>query len=69
MGRKKKIPAAELVRFLRQYRRKKVRNIDPNDRQYDRELEARIKRMSAEELDQLLRDEADPKEIRPPPAE
>jgi hypothetical protein len=41
-------------RFMKLYRRKKVRGLDPNDRQYDRKVEQLIKRMSPAELDRLL---------------
>lgn len=53
--RKKKI-AGEMAAFLRQYGRKADHTHDPNDRGYDRELEAKIKRMRPEELDALMRD-------------
>jgi hypothetical protein len=59
MGRRKKKLTGDLAAFLRQYRRKSDAPHDPNDRHYDRELEAKIKRMSPEELDELLRDETD----------
>ena len=42
--------------FLRQYARKNKNTPDSNDRQYDRELEMKIKQMSPEELDRLMRD-------------
>ena len=45
----KKIPG-----FLRQYARKHYPNWDPNDRAYDRRLEALLKRMSPQELDRLM---------------
>lgn len=55
--RQKKKLAGDLATFLRQYRRKSDAPHDPNDRHYDRELEAKIKRLKPEELDALLRDE------------
>jgi hypothetical protein len=53
--------APHLRAFLQQYRRKRQRgrgqNHDPNDRGYDRKVEARLRRLDPEELDRLLRDE------------
>jgi hypothetical protein len=44
--------------FLREYgRTSRRRGYDPNDRQYDRELEQEIKRMDPQQLDALMRDE------------
>jgi hypothetical protein len=57
--RRKKKLAGELAAFLRSYGRKAPRGGEPNDRGYDRELEARVKRMRPEELDALLRDEVE----------
>jgi len=45
----------ELGAFLKQYARKAYRNIDPNDRRYDRKIERLVKRLRPEELDRLLR--------------
>jgi hypothetical protein len=42
-------------RFMKLYRRKKVRGLDPKDRQYDRKVEQLIRRMSPAGLDRLLR--------------
>jgi hypothetical protein len=44
----------EVGAFLRQYERKAAPNIDPNDRQYDREIEQLVKRMDPNELDELM---------------
>jgi hypothetical protein len=54
--RRKKKLAGDLAAFLQQYRRPSDAPHDPNDRRYDRELEAKVKRMRPEELDDLLRD-------------
>ena len=62
MGRRKKKLAGDVAAFLRQYRRKSDAQHDPNDRHYDRELEAKIKRMRPEDLDALLRDEVEEEE-------
>jgi len=48
--------AAALQLFVKQYARKAQKGEEPNDRNYDRKLEERIKRMSPEELDALLRE-------------
>ena len=45
---------------MRQYGRTSRRpGWDPNDRHYDRKVEEEIKRMDPQELDELLRDEAE----------
>ena len=61
-GRRRRGPAdrraraeADLALFLRQYARKAEAGHDPNDRGYDRQLEERVKRMSPEDLDRLIR--------------
>jgi len=51
--------------FIRQYARKHYPNIDPNDRTYDREIEARVRRMDPQELDELLNGGADDPETDP----
>lgn len=57
---KKKIKA-EYGQFIKEYARKKSKNgFDPNDRQYDRKLEAIIKRMKPEELSALIDEQNDP---------
>jgi hypothetical protein len=45
----------EIRTFLQQYGRKANKNIDPNDRRYDRRIEALVKRMKPEELDRIMR--------------
>jgi hypothetical protein len=49
--------AGQLTTFVQKYARKAQRNQDPNDRTYDRSVEAAIKRMPPAELDRLLRDD------------
>lgn len=44
---------------MQQYTRKSQRGQEPNDRQYSRKIEAKIKRMKPEELDELLNGEQD----------
>lgn len=53
---KRALQAADVQLFARQYARRAMKGIDPNDRRYDREVEARVKRMDPRELDALLRD-------------
>jgi hypothetical protein len=52
--RTKSLLAAKLGRFVQQYGRKATKGWDPNDRGYDRELEEKIKRLSPEDLSDLL---------------
>ena len=40
--------------FLQQYQRKAQRGVEPNDRHYDRNLEAKLKRMKPEDLGRLM---------------
>lgn len=46
--------AAELGRFVQQYARKAHKGWDPNDRSYDRKLEEKMKRLSPQDLSELL---------------
>lgn len=46
--------------FIKRYARKKQPGHDPNDRQYDRRVEAKVKRMKPETLDRLLRNGDEP---------
>jgi hypothetical protein len=55
MARKKRVREPELSAFIRQYRRKRQKGGEPNDRAYDRKLEAKIKRMRPEDVDKLIR--------------
>ena len=49
---------SEYDAFIKQYGRKRGKNGgDPNDRNYDRKLEEKIKRMKPEELVELLKDD------------
>ncbi|NHZ97595.1 hypothetical protein [Massilia sp. CCM 8734] len=59
--RTKSLLAAQLGRFVQQYGRKATKGLDPNDRGYDRKLEEKIKRLSPEDLSELLSgDDFDP---------
>jgi hypothetical protein len=53
---KRLLKAEELSRFVRLYGRKAYPQRDPNDRSYDHQLEAEIKRMDPTALDALLRE-------------
>ena len=55
MSRRKKKMAAQIGEFMRQYQRKSEggRN-EPNDRQYSRKLERKLKRLRPEEFDDMI---------------
>ena len=58
--KKRRVTEADMGLFLQKYRRKAHRAHDPNDRSYDRNVEKKIKRMKAEDVDRLIRgDDAD----------
>jgi hypothetical protein len=61
MARKKRERESTLGAFLRQYGRKRQKGREPNDRGYDRKLEAKVQRMRPEDLDELLRGENEAK--------
>jgi hypothetical protein len=58
-GQKRARRAAEVMKFLIQYRRKAHKGWDPNDRSYDREIEHKVKRMNPILLDRLIREDED----------
>jgi hypothetical protein len=64
MSKRERKLSGEIAAFMRQYRRKSDAPHDPNDRHYDRELEAKIKRMPPEDLDRFLHGDADTDEMR-----
>jgi hypothetical protein len=68
MNDRKKKMAAQIGEFLRQYGRKTQRGVEPNDRQYSRKLEQKLKRMRPEELDELLNGSQEDDAQPPPPA-
>jgi hypothetical protein len=55
--KKRRVTEADVGLFLRQYGRKAQRGHEPNDRGYNREVEKKLKRMKAEEVDRLIRGE------------
>ncbi|WP_191863714.1 MULTISPECIES: hypothetical protein [Stenotrophomonas] len=57
--RRKDRIAQKIGLFMQQYARKAQRHTEPNDRPYDRKLEARLKRLPPEELGRLLSGEED----------
>ena len=59
MNKRKAKLQAEIGAFAQQYARKAQRGQEPNDRGYSRKIEAKIKRMRPEELDELLHGELD----------
>jgi hypothetical protein len=59
MSRRTNRLAAQLSSFVRQYGRKAQRGVEPNDRQYSREAEEAMKRLSPEELSAVLNSEVD----------
>ena len=67
MSRRKQKMAVQIGEFLRQYQRKSQGGMtEPNDRQYSRKFERKLKRMKPEELDELLHgEEAEPSEPAP----
>ena len=63
--KRRSVSEPELAEFVRQYGRKAPRRGEPNDRGYGREVEEKIKRMAAEELDRLLNGSEDDAEQTP----
>jgi hypothetical protein len=59
MNKRKAKLQAEAGSFMQQYARKAQRGQEPNDRGYSRKIEAKLKRMRPEELDELLHGELD----------
>ena len=55
--KKRRLSEADVGLFLRQYGRKAHRGSDPNDRAYSRDVEKKVKRMKAEDVDRLIRGE------------
>ncbi len=54
-NKRKKQLQAEIGAFIKRYKRKAYAGNDPNNRSYDREIEKKIKSMSPEELDEIMR--------------
>jgi len=65
MNKRKEKIRVEIGTFMQQYTRKAEGMHEPNDRSYSRKLEAKIKRMKPEELDELLNGEQD--DVSTPP--
>ena len=56
-AQKRALKAADVALFSQRYGRKAQKNTEPNDRRYDRDTVDRVRRMSPEELDRLMRDD------------
>lgn len=54
MNRRQRRLEGQVGKFIQQYRRKRKNTPDPNDRGYDRGIEAIVKKMDPIELDRLL---------------
>jgi len=54
MSKRRQWLEREIGLFVRQYARKHYPGRDPNDRGYDREIEEIVRRMTPEELDELM---------------
>jgi hypothetical protein len=52
--RRKQRLEGEVGVFLKKYNKKRQRGWDPNDRQYNRSVEALVQRMTPEDLDELM---------------
>jgi hypothetical protein len=57
LAERRALRAAELSVFVKQYGRRAQKHSDPNDRQYDREVEQEIRQMDPAEFDRLLRED------------
>jgi hypothetical protein len=57
IGGRRKWMRANIGTFLQQYQRKAQRGVEPNDRHYDRDFEARLRRMKPEDLSRLMSDD------------
>jgi hypothetical protein len=52
---------ADLARFVQKYARKKPRKGEPNDRKYSHDVQRMVRRISPQDFDHLLHDDADHK--------
>ncbi len=68
MSHRKKKMAAQIGEFMRQYQRKSQRGVEPNDRQYSRKFEQKLKRLPPEKFDELLNGGDDDSTGEIPPA-
>ena len=67
MNKRKEKLKAKIGAFIQQYARKAQAGQEPNDRRYSRKIEAKLKRMPPEELDELLNGEQDDLNTPPKP--
>jgi hypothetical protein len=66
MSKRGKGIQGEIGSFLREYQRKAQRHVEPNDRQYDRNMEMKIKSIDPRRLNELMHDDVDsrvPREV------
>lgn len=56
---RKKALEANFGGFKKEYKRKSQKGTEPNDRQYDRAFEQKVKKLSPEEFNDLLHGEND----------
>lgn len=57
MSKNRKQLEAEVGVFIQQYARRRHAGHDPNDRNYDRGIERRLRQMDPEELDRMINGE------------
>lgn len=57
MNKRQKRLHAQMGTFVKQYGRKAQRGKDPNDRPHSRYIQGKVKRMTPEEFDSLLKGE------------
>jgi hypothetical protein len=57
MSKRGKGMQGEIGTFLREYQRKAQRHVEPNDRQYDRNVEKKIKSIDPRRLSELMHDD------------
>jgi hypothetical protein len=56
-AQRRRLKAADVQLFAKQYARPAQKRLEPNDRRYRRDVEGRVRRMRPAELDTLLRGE------------
>ena len=56
-SKRKKTLEAKFGGFIQEYKRKSQKGVEPNDRQYDRNFEQKVKKLSPEEFNELLHGE------------
>lgn len=59
MSKRKQKLEVEAGKFLKQYARKRSAGSNPNDRQYDRKIEKKIKQLDPSDFDELMNGPSD----------